>query len=143
MRSSIWRGPAGLLALAICVGCSAAAAEPQPRPEALVRLSPAALPQPAPDVSNRYADDPAAAELGQRFFFEPEFSGPLLDSDNDGNTGTLGVRGQSGKVSCAGCHVPTAGFVDNRSARQQVSLAAAWGKRRAPSLLDVGQAKLL
>jgi cytochrome c peroxidase len=39
--------------------------------------------------------------------------------------------------------VPTAGFLDNRTLGEQISLAAGWGRRRAPSLIDVGQAKLL
>ena len=53
------------------------------------------------------------------------------------------MKGQTGKVACAGCHVADAGFLDNRSLGRQVSLAAGWGRRRAPSLLDVAQAKLL
>src|SRR6185503_17880308 len=43
----------------------------------------------------------------------------------------------------AGCHVPDAGFSDTRTLHQQVSLAAGWGLRRAPSLLDAAQSKLL
>jgi cytochrome c peroxidase len=94
-------------------------------------------------VTNRFADSPAAAAFGQKLFFEPAFAGALLDGDNDGTPATLGTKGQTGKVACAGCHVPSAGFLDNRTLGEQVSLAAGWGKRRAPSLLDVGQAKLL
>jgi cytochrome c peroxidase len=109
----------------------------------LAALSPDPLPPPGPDVSNRFADSPAAAAFGQTLFFETAFSGALLDGDNDGTTGTLGVKGQTGKVACAGCHVASAGFLDNRTKNEQVSLAAGWGIRRAPSLLDVGQAKLL
>src|SRR5579884_2916959 len=45
---------------------------------ALQALSPATLPPPPPDASNRYADDPGAAALGHRFFFDPLFSGKLL-----------------------------------------------------------------
>ncbi len=106
-------------------------------------LSPASLPPPPVDVSNRFADDPAAATFGQELFFETAFSGALLDGDDDGSSTTLGVKGQTGKVACAGCHVPTAGFLDNRTLGNQISLAAGWGRRRAPSLLDVGQAKLV
>jgi cytochrome c peroxidase len=110
---------------------------------ALSALSPSTLPGPGPDISNAYADNPQAAAFGQKLFFETLFSGKLLDGDDDGSPHTLGVRGQTGKVACAGCHVPAAGFLDNRTLGEQVSLAAGWGKRRAPSLLDVGQAKLL
>jgi cytochrome c peroxidase len=110
---------------------------------ALGALSPASLPPPGPDVSNRFADDAAAAAFGQKLFFETGFSGALLEGDDDGSSATLGVQGQTGKVACAGCHVPAAGYLDDRSTGEQISLAAGWGKRRAPSLLDVGQARLL
>jgi cytochrome c peroxidase len=110
---------------------------------ALAVLAPATLPPAPPDVTSSYADDPGAAALGQKLFFDAIFSGPLLDGDDDGTPNTLGVRGQPGKVACAGCHVPGAGFLDNRTTGRQISLAAGWGRRRAPSLLDVGQAKIL
>jgi cytochrome c peroxidase len=106
-------------------------------------LSPPKLPAPGPDKSNRVADDPRAAALGQKLFFETAFSGKLLDGDDDGSSSTLGQRGQTGRVACRGCHVPAAGFLDDRTLGEQISLAAGWGRRRAPSLLDVGQAKLL
>src|SRR5450432_1397243 len=111
--------------------------------QALTYLSPPTLPPPPPDLSNRFADNPAAAALGHRFFFDPLFSGKLLDSDNTGDSHSLGNAGDSGKVACSGCHVPAATFLDNRSVRAQVSLAAAWGKRRTRHLLDVGQSQIL
>jgi Di-haem cytochrome c peroxidase len=106
-------------------------------------LSPDPLPASPPDATNGFADSPAAAALGQRFFYDPSFSGPLLDTDNDGSLDTLGTAGQTGRVACAGCHIPTSGFSDTRSFQRQISLGAGWGRRRAWSLLDVGQAKLL
>jgi cytochrome c peroxidase len=109
----------------------------------LASLSPETLPAPPPDLSNHWADDPAAARFGQRIFFDPGFAGPLLDPDNVGDSSALGVVGETGKVACAGCHVPEAGFVDVRSPRKTTSLAAGWGRRRAKPLLEVGQAKLL
>ena len=109
----------------------------------LRKLAPGTLPAAPADPTNRFADDPKAAALGQRLFFEPGFSGALLDGDNDGSPNALGAQGETGKVSCAGCHVPAAGFLDNRTLGKQISLAAGWGKRRAPSLLDVRQARLL
>jgi len=108
-----------------------------------LQLSPSALPIALPDVSNRYADDVRAAAFGQKLFFDAGFSGPLLDGDNDGGPTSLGIRGETGKVSCAGCHVPAAGFSDDRSRGKQISLAAGWNLRRTPSLLDVGQARLV
>jgi cytochrome c peroxidase len=93
---------------------------------------------PPPDASNRVGDDPLAQRFGQQLFFETSLSGRLLDRDNDGTASTLGIAGEAGRVSCAGCHVPATGFVDTRSPHRQISLAAQWTKRRAPTLLEVG-----
>lgn len=98
---------------------------------------------PPPDPTNAWADDPAAAALGQALFFDRRFSGPLLDGDNDGSPATLGFDGEPQRVSCAGCHVPEDGFNDTRSPHQQISLAAGWVLRKTPSLLEAGFAKLL
>jgi cytochrome c peroxidase len=92
---------------------------------------------PPADPSNRVADDADARAFGQALFFDARFSGPLIEGDNDGSSATLGVRGEAGRVSCAGCHVPEDGFVDTRSPHRQVSLAALWTLRRSPTLLDV------
>lgn len=110
---------------------------------ALAELSPAVLPAPPPDPTNAWADDAAAAALGRKLFFSPVFSGRLLDGDHDGGASTLGLKGETGKVACTSCHVPADDFNDTRSPSQQISLGSGWGRRRAPSLLDVGQAKLL
>lgn len=140
------------LLLLVSAACKGPAADPDPAPAlsaadraALAQLSPSQLPLPPRDASNRWADDPAAAKLGKRFFMDGAFSGRLLDGDNDGTPGTLGVKGDTGKVSCAGCHVPSAGFLDNRKVNGQtsISLASGWNLRRTPALLDVGQAGLL
>jgi cytochrome c peroxidase len=109
----------------------------------LEMLSPPTLPAPPADDTDRFADDPAAAHLGQELFFDPAFSGALLDPDNDGTAHTLGSAGQTGRVACAGCHLPAAAFSDSRSLGGGISLASGWGLRKAPSLLDVGQDKLL
>ena len=99
--------------------------------------------QPPPaDPSNRVADDPAARAFGQRLFFEAALSGRLLEGDNDGTSATLGAQGDSGRVSCAGCHLPGTGFVDTRSPHGQVSLGAQWTLRKTPTLLDVAFAPL-
>jgi cytochrome c peroxidase len=96
-------------------------------------------------VSNRWADDADAALLGQRIFFDVRFSGPLLAEEHDGAflSSGLGMRGTPGKVSCFSCHNPSAGFLDTRSTKKQVSLGAAWTHRRSPSLLDIGYASVL
>jgi cytochrome c peroxidase len=56
-------------------------------------LALAALPPLPRDASNRWADDPAAAALGQRLFFDARLS-------------------SNGRVSCATCHDPKRGFQD-------------------------------
>ncbi len=132
-------------AFALSGGCqkSSPPVPPPALPDEVRALSPAALPDAPPDVTNRFADAPPARALGQRLFFDPGFSGALLESDNDGSPDTLGTKGQTGRVACAGCHLPASGFLDNRSLGKQASLAAGWTQRRTPSLLDVGQSKVL
>jgi cytochrome c peroxidase len=110
---------------------------------ALRALSPKTLPSAPPDSSNRFAEDAKAAAFGQKLFFEKRFSGMLLDPDNDGSSNALGNVSDVHRVSCAGCHLPHSAFTDTRSVRQQISLAAGWGRRRAPSLLDVAHSLLL
>lgn len=94
------------------------------------------------DPSNRFVEDAAAQRFGQQLFFEPAFSGRLLEGDNDGSHATLGKQGEAGRVSCAGCHVPASGFIDSRSPHLQVSLGAQWTLRKSPQLLDVAFAPL-
>ena len=112
-----------------------AGADPEPAmaPEALAALrlhAPDPLPSPPRDASNWYVDDARAALFGRRLFFDARLSGRLLDGDNDGGEHALGKKGETGKVSCAGCHLPTTLFADTRSVQQQTSLAAGWGLRR-------------
>jgi len=92
---------------------------------------------PPADVSNAVADDSAARLFGQRLFFEPALSGALLEPDNTGTPSNLGKKGEPGKVSCAGCHLPASDFVDTRSPHRQISLGAQWTRRRTPSLLEI------
>jgi cytochrome c peroxidase len=138
-------------ALAVCLLCAAgcgSSSEPAARPplsadERATLLSMRYDEQaPPPDPSNRVADDPAAQRFGQRLFFEAAFSGRLLEGDNDGTSATLGRQGEAGRVSCAGCHLPAAGFVDTRSPHSQVSLGAQWTLRKTPQLLEVAFAPL-
>ena len=110
---------------------------------ALQALAPDPLPSPPPDPTNAFGDDPLAAAFGQRLFFTPVFAGRLLDGDQNGYGTSLGEKGDTGKVACASCHVAEDAFTDTRSPSKQISLGAGWGKRRAPSLLDVGHTTLL
>jgi cytochrome c peroxidase len=53
------------------------------------------LPPLPPDPSNRYSDDPKAAALGGKIFFDPRFS-------------------SNGQVACSTCHLPQLGFQDGK-----------------------------
>ena len=63
----------------------------------LKKLSP--LPALPADPTNKYADDAAAAALGQRLFFDKRYSGALTVA------GDLGEIGDTGKVACSTCHL--------------------------------------
>ena len=136
-------GQAGTESLAGRGGQSAAEGGSAGRSATPRDFAPDPLPSPPVDVSNAYADDPRAAALGEKLFLEKRFAGALLDLDADGGPDSLGLRGETGKVSCGGCHEPEQGFLDTRSAFKQISLGTGWTHRRTPTLLDVGQAKIV
>jgi len=79
----------------------------------LERHSP--VPRLPPDETNKFADDPRAARLGQSLFFDARLS-----------PGT--------RVSCASCHDPSKSWTDGRS----LSLGAGRGSRNTLSLWNVG-----
>ncbi|MGB5767214.1 MAG: cytochrome c peroxidase, partial [Arenicellales bacterium] len=83
--------------LACCIVVNARATQNQDWSEAelaLLRLSwLGSLPELSPDPTNKYADNPAAAEFGQQLFFDKRLSA-------------------NGKVACATCHVPDKLFTD-------------------------------
>src|SRR4051812_20806569 len=73
----------------------------------------AQLPDPPPDSSNAFSNNAAVALLGQRFYFDPAFSGPstFRDALNRPSGGlpqspsVMGTHmGQSVQLSCASCH---------------------------------------
>lgn len=106
-------------------------------------LSP--VPGPPPAATNRFADNPMAAALGQRFFFDPRFSGPLVNQENfNTNEGGNGSAGQAGnaldgaveRVACATCHMPSTSFADSRTISENVSLGTDFGQRNAPTILN-------
>jgi cytochrome c peroxidase len=81
------------------------------------------------DPTNAYADNAAAAALGQRLYFDTSYSGSL-NVGADGGNGSLGAVGATGKVACVSCHASTAGD-DNRSTPNNVSLGTDYGTRNA------------
>jgi cytochrome c peroxidase len=56
------------------------------------------LPELPDSPTNAVADDDAAATLGQKFYFENDWAGPLTEDNALGTTGTEGL------VSCRVCH---------------------------------------
>ena len=68
-----------------------------PPPPAVQALSP--LPPLPADPTNQYADNAAAAVLGQQLFFDKRYSGALKVA------GELGEIGDTGKVACSTCHL--------------------------------------
>jgi cytochrome c peroxidase len=93
-----------------------------------------ALPALPPSPSNAYADNPAAAELGQQFFFDKRFSGPIVESSQE-----LGPEGTMNTMSCATCHDPARGGADIRPLGG-TSLGAAWTARNAPTVINSAHA---
>ena len=69
--------------------------------------------KPPPSPTNRVADNPDAAQLGQMFFFDARFS-------------------KEGTISCATCHSPFHGFADVEA----TSLGNRRGTRNAPTVLN-------
>lgn len=93
------------------------------------------LPLPSVDRTNKYGDDLKAAQFGQRLFFDPGYSGPIVVG-SDGSNGGLGAKGESGKVSCRSCHLGE-WLIDSRSKPNGTSLGIDWFFRNSPSLVNV------
>ncbi len=72
------------------------------------------LPDLAPDPTNKYAEDPAAARLGHHLFFDKRFS-------------------SNQQVSCASCHHPDKSFTDGLAKARGVGETT----RSAPSLVGM------
>lgn len=85
--------------------------EDDPRRALILAMSP--LPAPAPDPTNRVADDPRAAALGASLFQDVGLS-------------------RDGLTSCATCHQSERAFTDGK----KVATAVGVGTRNTPSLLS-------
>ncbi len=95
-------------------------------------LSP--LPAVPANSTNQYADNEAAATLGQKLFFDKRYSGPLTVADDMMNGG-LGAAGEAGKIACASCHLGR-GLDDQRSRPNNVSLGADFLSRNALPIVN-------
>lgn len=106
----------------------------EPEWETIETLSP--LPDPPPDPTNRYADDPAAAALGQALFFDPRSTGPITFEATP-EEGALGAVGEEAKAACTACHDVTRGFIDTRSNPPATSLGTGgWLGRNTLTLVN-------
>jgi cytochrome c peroxidase len=104
----------------------------------IASLSP--LPPPRADPSNRFADDPMAAALGKRLYFEPDFAGPGRRQDSLRRPTILGVDvNQPTGASCASCHDVSRGGVDTRSPSPQLSVGAGVTDVNAPPTINAAQ----
>ena len=93
------------------------------------------LATPPANPSNRVADNPAAAALGKKFFFDKRFSGALGPANDGSSGGSLGPSGATQKVACFDCHQLDNGGADRRS-RTPTSLGANYGLRNAPTVIN-------
>src|SRR5215468_7226676 len=88
------------------------------------------------DTTNKYADSPGAARLGQQIFFEKRLSGPILVPSSLGNVG------EANKISCSDCHMPsTTWLYDVRSNNggpipNATALGAGWFIRNVSTLVN-------
>jgi cytochrome c peroxidase len=98
--------------------------------EQVLAKSQSPLPKVPGSPGNRYADNAAAAALGQQFFFEKAIAGPIVEVPND-----LGAAGAVGRVSCASCHVFPWG-TDTRSFPNALSLGTSWTTRNTPPIVN-------
>ena len=89
----------------------------------------AGLPEAPPDDrSNKYANNPAAAALGQALYFDPRASGTatLVDTLGRPVPYARAAKGQPTGLSCASCHDPKRAGADFTSIPNTVSIGAGW-----------------
>lgn len=96
--------------------------------EMVLELAPLHTPPPE-NPFNEYANDPAAAALGHKLFFDPDFSTAIKVE------GPSGAVGETGKVSCTTCHDPEKYFADSRRTGG-MSHGTAYSDRNTPGLVN-------
>jgi cytochrome c peroxidase len=88
---------------------------------------------PAGEASNAYVNNADAATLGQKFFWDVQFSGGIVVQGNrDANHTTDTPR----KIACVNCHSPSLGWADSASKPNDVSLGANFTTRNSPTVLN-------
>ena len=82
------------------------------------------------DPTNKYADDAAAAALGQKLFFDEKFSGAMTVTNDIGNSGDVQ------KVSCNSCHSGTVLDDERSPSGAVVSQGTGTHTRNAPGMVN-------
>lgn len=90
---------------------------------------------PSGEASNAYVNNSAAATLGQKFFWDTQFSGEILVQGNRTATYATGATSIQ-KINCVACHNPSYGWADNTSKPNDVSLGTNFTSRNAPTVLN-------
>lgn len=85
------------------------------------------------DPTSKWDQDAAAATLGQKFFWDPRFSGEILIQ---GNRTIAFQAGTAQKISCQSCHDPNFGWGDGASKPNNLSLGANFTDRNSPTILN-------
>lgn len=86
-----------------------------------------------PDLSNQYEFNEQAATLGQKFFWDTQFSGGIVVQGNRSSTFAVDTPRL---ISCATCHDPSFGWADKDSKPNDVSLGATFTTRNSPTVLN-------
>ncbi len=95
---------------------------------------------PPDDPTNNFDQSDTAATLGQKFFWDRQFSGSISITGNrtttPANSSTDFSVAQERKISCVTCHNPSFGWADNTSKPNDVSLGANFTSRNSPTILN-------
>ncbi|MFO1471138.1 MAG: cytochrome c peroxidase [Turneriella sp.] len=89
---------------------------------------------PPDDPTSNYDQNSAAATLGQKFFWDPRFSGETLATGF--RSTSLVPLNTANKISCATCHNPSFGWADGSTKPNDTSLGANFTTRNTPTILN-------
>jgi cytochrome c peroxidase len=134
-----------LLVVVVGTACTASAPSASFNEQEWALIASLELPDAPPaDPTNPWAENDAAARLGQQLFFDRGLAGGdagvLQVQEADGGTHVTPLTGGAG-VSCADCHSPLAWFSDARTPRE-VSTGLGLTARNSPGLVDVANYQL-
>lgn len=93
---------------------------------------------PADDLTSNYDLSTAAQSLGQKFFWDKQFSGEIVIQGNRTSTFAAGT-GSKQQINCVTCHNPSYGWADNSTKPNDVSLGANFTSRNSPTILNAAR----